>query len=136
MKKTLELQFDGTWVLSHRDDAELPVSALRTKLSALGFECGEGTFTELSVTFDGAAMSAAEAEQRIRDAFNALYPEEPSALTIAEDEEDADEEEANEEEADENEALRKALEARRQELLRRLRASFGPDDDEEESEDD
>ena len=136
MKKTLELQFDGTWVLSHRDDAELPVSALRTKLSALGFECGEGTFTELSVTFDGAAMSAAEAKQRIRDAFNALYPEEPSALTIAEDEEDADEEEANEEEADENEALRKALEARRQELLRRLRASFGPDDDEEESEDD
>ena len=76
MKKTLELQFDGTWVLSHRDDAELPVSVLRTKLSALGFECGEGTFTELSVTFDGAAMSAAEAKQRICDAFNALYPEE------------------------------------------------------------
>lgn len=142
MKKTLELQFDATWVLSHRDDAELPVSALRTKLSALGFECGEGTFTELSVTFDGAAMSAAEAEQRIRDAFNALYPEEPSALTIAEDEEDADEEEADESDADEsdaddeNEARRKALEARRQELLRRLRASFGPDDDEEEFEDD
>ena len=76
-KRKIIIELDGQWVLSHRDDEILPITAIESELKALDvFECDEGSLTSLFILFDENKIGAEEAKGKIESAFLSKYPHE------------------------------------------------------------
>ena len=139
--KQLTVKVDGSWVLSHRDDDELPLAALKTKLVAeTEVEVKGMTLTSLVFVFDEKDASVTEMEEIVYRIFNERYPDESTVEKITfiiENAEEPEREEQDKEEAADNSddgVDEDYIDRRRSELLDRLRHVFDDEDDDEEEE--
>lgn len=107
MKKRITIEFDSSWVLQHRDDDLLPVSALEGDLAACGlFEREDSSLTSLCMLFDAEALDAGQAEGKVREIFSARYPQEDAAQVLSVQVEDVSEEELKAAPEEQEEAAR------------------------------
>ena len=75
--KQLVIEFEGDWVLSHRDDDELPVAVLKSILSDVkGVEIKSFTHTALVLNCDEQQTTYREIEEFILQLLDKKYPRE------------------------------------------------------------
>ena len=128
-KRKIIIELDGQWVLSHRDDEILPITAIESELKALDvFECDEGSLTSLFILFDENKIGAEEAKSKIERAFLSKYPQEniKEILSIQiEDYEESFEEPEIGEENEESEPNEPRQKEQKADVLQRINSLVG-----------
>ena len=75
-KIRLTIEFDGNWVLKHRNDEELPVSVVKNELSKDGkITIESSTLTMLTVLYSGQASDYGAIKGSVLNLFESRYPD-------------------------------------------------------------
>ncbi|MCH5163184.1 MAG: AAA family ATPase [Clostridiales bacterium] len=77
--KKLTIEFDGAWVLQHRDDDELPIAILKNELSKLsGVQEKDSSLTSLTLVFDEQKADTGDITELIKKLIADRYPQDKS----------------------------------------------------------
>lgn len=141
-KKKFIIELDSTWVLAHRNDDELPITAIKAELSKdKTLIIKEASLTSMTVIYTEDTADYSGLKSCVLRLFKSRYPEDKpkEVLTfksgIADDEDQTDK---KTDESDDDTEKREMLERRRRELLKRISREMEDgdedDDDDEENE--
>ena len=74
--KKLTIELDGSWILQHRNDNELPISVLKKELvKVTGLEVTESSLTSLTVVYNEQDTNESSIINCVMQVFFELYPE-------------------------------------------------------------
>lgn len=120
--KKLVISLNGSWVLKHRDDIELPIDAIKAELSKDNtVTIGYTSLTMLTVIFNDDTSKLQSLKDSVMSWFSSRYPNEQDTAALSFEDSDASQEEIpsvkQSNEQQNFDERREALERRRQELL-------------------
>lgn len=140
-KRKLIIELDSAWVLSHREDDELPASAIKEELEKdKNLAVEEDSLTSVTVVYNEKTIEYSELEGLVYGFFKSRYPEDKpnevltlTAGVVDEKEKDGQEEKEPEEKKDGDdraEELARAREVLAERIRKLRRGGFGTQESE------
>lgn len=129
-KKLITIELDGKWVLQHRDDDELPISAIKATLSQdKNLVIKDSSLTTITIVYDEQFTDYGGIKDLVLRLFAEQYPKDKVSDIVSFQTSDVTEEEQQGmgDDSQNQEDRRAYLERRRQELIERLQREMSED---------